>query len=216
MNQLRGLFPNAGVSNLSLWTYGVPIVSKPELIVVGGANGSGKTTFALEYSQKTSVPYLGADELARQMAPHNLASVQVAAGRQFLELLRQAINRRQSIIVETTLSGRAFRNWMLLAQDSGYSISLFYLYVDSPDLCILRVSERVRKGGHDVPVVDIRRRFNRSLTNFWNIYRELSDNWVLVYNEENGFEDVAIGSKGTSSVRNQELFQQFLQHMLDE
>jgi predicted ABC-type ATPase len=190
-----------------------PIVNKPELIVVGGANGSGKTTFALEYAHHAQIPYLGADELARQIAPDNLAAAQLEAGRQFFDILERVIDQRQSIIVETTLSGRGFQNWMRLAQNSGYSITLFYLYVDSPELCILRVSERVRKGGHHVPASDIRRRFNRSLTNFWNIYRQMADNWVLVYNEESSFVDVAIGSKAMSSVRSQKLFQQFLQQV---
>ena len=40
---------------------------KPELIIVGGPNGVGKTTIALEYSAHFKVPYLGADVIAKKL-----------------------------------------------------------------------------------------------------------------------------------------------------
>jgi hypothetical protein len=38
-------------------------------------------------------------------------------------------------------------------------------------MCVERVHERVLKGGHSVPEADIRRRFLRSVANFWWLYR---------------------------------------------
>ena len=35
------------------------------------------------------------------------------------------------------------------------------------------------KGGHDVPVVDVRRRFGRSVQNFLKVYRPLFDSWTV-------------------------------------
>jgi len=54
--------------------------------------------------------------------------------------------------------------------------------------------------------VDVRRRFSRSLTNFWNIYRQIADEWILVYNSGNDFVDVALGVGDATSVRDEELF----------
>jgi len=39
----------------------------------------------------------------------------------------------------------------------------------------LRVAERVAKGGHDVPVDDIRRRFSKSLANLLELYAPAVD-----------------------------------------
>ena len=39
--------------------------------------------------------------------------------------------------------------------------------------------ERVKKGGHPVPVKDIRRRFARGRANFTTIYAPLADWWTL-------------------------------------
>ena len=37
-------------------------------------------------------------------------------------------------------------------------------------------------GGHDVPAVDVRRRFDRSIRNFLVQYRPLADSWNLYDN----------------------------------
>ena len=81
--------------------------------------------------------------------------------------------------------------------------------MDSADTCVDRVNERVQAGGHDVPETDIRRRFARSIDNFWNLYRPLADHWLLIYNSSNQPQDVAIGNATDVSIRDAELFSQF-------
>jgi predicted ABC-type ATPase len=54
---------------------------------------------------------------------------------------------------------------------------LIFLYLPSPEAAIARVAERVRAGGHDVPVETIRRRFMAGLRNFFHLYRPLTDWW---------------------------------------
>lgn len=44
------------------------------------------------------------------------------------------------------------------------------------------IKVRVLNGGHDIPHDDIVRRFYRSKENFWNIYKDLVDEWNLFYN----------------------------------
>jgi predicted ABC-type ATPase len=46
-------------------------------------------------------------------------------------------------------------------------------------LSIRRVKERVRKGGHDVPLPDLKRRFIPSLQNFFRLYLPLADTTAL-------------------------------------
>jgi predicted ABC-type ATPase len=45
-----------------------------------------------------------------------------------------------------------------------------------------RIRERVLKGGHDVPEAVVRRRFDRSLRNFFHEYQPLVDSWYLFDN----------------------------------
>jgi predicted ABC-type ATPase len=52
---------------------------------------------------------------------------------------------------------------------------MFYLWIPGPELALLRVRERVRQGGHNVPAAAVRRRFGRTLHNLFHLYRPLLD-----------------------------------------
>jgi predicted ABC-type ATPase len=67
-------------------------------------------------------------------------------------------------------------------QTQGYLFHLLYLWLHSADLAVQRVAERVRQGGHDVPEAIVRRRYARSLGNFFNIYRPIADSWLMLDN----------------------------------
>jgi predicted ABC-type ATPase len=62
---------------------------------------------------------------------------------------------------------------------TGYAVRLLYLWLPNADLAVARVRVRVRHGGHDVPEDVIRRRFERSLHNFWFLYRPLATTWQV-------------------------------------
>lgn len=186
------------------------MASSPELKIVGGANGSGKTTYALEYASQCNISYLGADEIAKRLSPNNVAAAQVEAGRIFLHELKNRISGSESFVVETTLSGLGLRRSIKVARRNGFSLSIVYLYLDSPEVCIARISERVLKGGHHVPDADVRRRFHRSISNFWHIYRSMADNWVLLYNSGDRLQDVALGSDELVTVHDSHEFRRFL------
>ena len=181
------------------------------LYVVAGPNGAGKTTYAEASQLRHSSVYLSADQIAAQLSPDNPAARRVAAGRQFLTSLNARLAGSENLLIETTLSGRSFRRTLQRAGEHGFETTLILVYLDCADTCVARVKERVRKGGHDVPEVDVRRRFPRSLTNFWNMYRQIADDWILVYNSGNDFVNVAVGAGDDTSIRDEALFSQFLQ-----
>jgi predicted ABC-type ATPase len=55
------------------------------LSIVAGANGSGKTTFALSYATFRSIVFVNADEIAKSLNPGNMEQEKFRAGKIFLE-----------------------------------------------------------------------------------------------------------------------------------
>src|SRR5262249_179297 len=154
---------------------------QPELFVIGGPNGSGKTTLALQYSKLAGLPYLSADFIAEQLAPGNPLAAAIRAGRLLSKQLAEAITRRESPVLESTLAGLWLGQPIQGAISAGYRITVIYVFLSAPGACSARIRERVAKGGHDVPPADVQRRFNRSLHNFWNVYRGMAAEWMLFY-----------------------------------
>jgi hypothetical protein len=61
-----------------------------------------------------------------------------------------------------------------------------------------------------VPIEDIRRRFSRSLANFWHIYREIADYWYVVYNSSGELKWIASGEPDATLVHEPPEYLQFL------
>lgn len=182
---------------------------QPRLIVIGGANGSGKTTLAREYISVENLPYLGADQIAYDLNPADVESVAIEAGRLFIQRIADSIENHQSFIVESTLSGLSLRKWILKARDAGYLINVIFVYLDSPEVCIQRVSVRVAKGGHHVPDEDIIRRWTRSNHNFWYSYKDLANDWSLFNNGDSGIIQIAASGDTGFTVMDGERFERW-------
>ena len=182
-----------------------------EALIVAGPNGAGKTTFAEEYVAEHPRPFLSADAIAQRLRPARPAQAWLQAGRAFFAELDALIRSGESFVVESTLAGLGYGRILERLKEVGYTVTIAFLFLESPASCVARVEERVRKGGHDVPRDDIVRRFHRSKRNFWNVYRHMADFWILVYNASEGFQDVATGEGAQYEVGDEVLFQQFMQ-----
>jgi predicted ABC-type ATPase len=184
-------------------------MEEPTLIIIGGANGSGKTTLAKEIIPNEQFPYLGADEIAFKLNPSEPLQAAVQAGRIFNQTLKENIEQKKSLIVESTLSGISLTKHLRKAKSFGYVLRILFVYLDSPTLCVKRVEARVAKGGHYVHAEDIERRFYRSNNNFWNIYKDLADEWSLFFNAGSKIIQVAGGDQDGLVIFDQEKFEQW-------
>ena len=116
-----------------------------KLYIIAGCNGAGKTT-----ASYTVLPeilecreFVNADEIAKGLSPFNPSSVAIEAGRLMLKRIGELLSAGVSFSVETTLSTRSYINLIQQAQNQGYSVSLIYFWLNSPELAIERVKHRV-------------------------------------------------------------------------
>ncbi len=132
----------------------------PDLLVVAGPNGSGKSTLTRNI-WLSHFDIIDPDAIARAISS---ASVTEAA-RYALKRRQAALNANRPHLLETTLSGSGVLRHMKAARKAGFCIELHYVCLDSPNLSVHRIRNRVNFGGHDVPEADVRRRYKRSQDN---------------------------------------------------
>ncbi|MBI3524195.1 MAG: zeta toxin family protein [Betaproteobacteria bacterium] len=158
--------------------------AKPRIIIIAGPNGAGKTTFAREFlPNEAGCPiFVNADLIAAGLAPFAPDAAAVRAGRLMLEEMARHFAARVSFAFETTLSGRGYLRWIRKWQNAGYCVELIFLQLDSAEEAIARVGQRIKQGGHDVPVEVIRRRFVAGKKNFALRYALAVDFWALYDN----------------------------------
>jgi predicted ABC-type ATPase len=79
----------------------------------------------------------------------------------------------ETFAFETTLATKSYKNLLLKAKADGYRIRLIFFSLRNSDLAISRVKSRVSEGGHNIEPDVIKRRFERGLFNFFNIYSKI-------------------------------------------
>lgn len=156
-------------------------VDKPNVYVIAGPNGSGKTTFAKEYLPKFAkcLEFLNADLIAAGLSPFAPERENVRAGRILLTRIRELSQAGIDFGFETTLAGRNHAKQLYRMKSLGYRIVLIFLWLPDANLAVNRVASRVLQGGHNIPEVDIRRRFDSGLRIFFDLYQALADDWLL-------------------------------------
>ncbi len=159
----------------------------PIVYVIGGANGSGKTTTSLVLLPRrlNVIEFVNADAIAAGISPLNPESMAIQAGRIMLERLDLLSTSGANFAFETTLASRTFAPFLRKCKEErGYAIALIYFWLRSPELAIERVSMRVAAGGHSIPEDVVRRRYERGRLNLTSLYLPLVDEWMIFDNSE--------------------------------
>ena len=147
----------------------------PRAIFIAGPNGAGKTTFAREFlpAEAQCPVFVNADLIAAGLSPFAPELAAIKAGRIMLAEIDDHVAHGRSFALETTLSGWAYASKLLRWRSLGYHVSLYFLRLPSAEMAMERVRLRVSQGGHNIPDVVVRRRFDAGLTRFEKTYKPI-------------------------------------------
>lgn len=183
----------------------------PKVVVIAGPNGAGKTTVAEDIVGRVfGIPeFVNADVIAQGLSGFSPDAVAVRAGRIMLGRLKELAAAGQDFAFETTLASRSFAPMLRSWQAHGYECQLVFVWLSNPLLAEERVRGRVARGGHDIPTPVIRRRYERSLRNLFNLYLPIVDGWRLLDNSGPGAATLiaAKGVGGTVEIVEMEIWE---------
>ena len=141
---------------------------RPEMIVIAGPNGSGKTSVTqkfLHHEWAEGTLYINPDEVANEVfGDWNSAEAVMKAARYCTELREKCLKERKSFVFETVMSSDEKVDFIFKAKQAGFFIRLFYISTSHPSINASRIANRVMKGGHDVPITKIISRYYKSIT----------------------------------------------------
>ena len=170
----------------------------PNLYVIAGCNGAGKTTasFTVLPEMLNCHEFVNTDEIAKGISPFQPGNVLFGAGKIMLERIKDLIRKKSDFAFETTLAAKSFVKTIIKAREAGYFTTLVFFWLNQPELAIERVRTRVLQGGHDVGTETIIRRYHAGLKNFFYLYTPICDYWLFVDNSSNPFRLIAEGKQG--------------------
>ncbi len=141
----------------------------PELIIIAGPDGSGKTTITtqfLHHEWSEGILYINPDIIAQEKFGDWNSTEAVLKAAQYCESLREnCLLEKRSFVFETVFSAKDKIDFILRAKAAGFFIRLFFIATSSPTINASRIANRVMEGGHDVAISKIISRYQKSIIN---------------------------------------------------
>lgn len=134
-----------------------------QLWLLAGGNGAGKTTFYRTRLKTLGVPFVNADEIAKELFPDASEKNSYFAAQIAEETRNKLLQEGRNFCFETVFSHSSKVDFVANAKALGYQILLVFIHLESTSLNKARVSQRTEEGGHDVPDDKIEKRIPRLL-----------------------------------------------------
>lgn len=154
--------------------------------IVAGVNGAGKSS--LTGVLRTEITNLGKIVDVDKMIVKCGGNI-IEGGKKSIELIDDCLEKEICFTQETTLSGHRILNTVKKAIEKGYYIRLYYVGLNTVEESLARIENRVKKGGHNIPDSDVKRRFGKRFEDLAIVLQYCDE--ATFYDNENGFVAVA-------------------------
>ncbi len=164
---------------------------KPELVVIAGPNGSGKTSITeqlLIHTWTKDCEYISPDLIAQnEFGDWNSPEASLKAARKAEGLREICLREKKNHAFETVFSARDKVEYLCRAKAVGFFIRFFFICTDKPEINIARVATRMREGGHSVPMDKITSRYAKSIAQGASVVSLVDRAYIY----DNSIEDVS-------------------------
>jgi predicted ABC-type ATPase len=152
---------------------------KPDVYVLAGPNGAGKSSVIGAGLTEQGLAFFNPDDAAKRVLIAHPELTKEGANslgwREGQRLLQDAVDRKERFAFETTLGGRTATGRLESCLDRGGELRMWFIGLESAELCLERIRARVDAGGHDIPEADVRRRFDSGRENLIRLLPKLTD-----------------------------------------
>lgn len=149
------------------------------ITVIAGVNGAGKSSIFGSAIRLQGSEYFNPDEVARMIMDDNpsagIDDANSLAWKLGFDLLTEAIDNDTDYTFETTLGGNSVFQKLNYACGKGVDVRIMFCGLESVELHIARVAERVANGGHNIPEDKIRQRYTDSVTNIAALAKQCTE-----------------------------------------
>ena len=154
--------------------------------IVAGVNGCGKSS--LTGVLRTEIDNLGkiidVDKITVSCSGNVLDG-----GKKAVALIGDCLEKEICFTLETTLSERKMLDTIKRAIAKDYYIRLYYVGLDTVDESLLRIANRVKKGGHNIETEAVSRQFGKRFEDLLAVLPYCNE--ATFYDNDNGFVTVA-------------------------
>jgi predicted ABC-type ATPase len=154
--------------------------------IIAGVNGCGKSS--LTGVLKTEIGHLGkivdVDKITAACGGNALEG-----DKQAVKLIDECLEKEICFTQETTLSGKKTLDTIKRAIEKDYHIRLYYVGLDTLEESLLRIDNRVKKGGHHIAPEAVARRFAKRFDDLLMVLPYCDE--ATFYDNDNGFVPVA-------------------------
>ena len=154
--------------------------------IVAGVNGCGKSS--LTGVLRTEIDNLGkiidVDKITASCGGDLLEG-----GKKAVALIEDCLEKEICFTQETTLSGRKTLDTVKRAAAKDYYVRLYYVGLDTLEESLLRIENRVKKGGHNIRTETVANRFAKRFEDLLAVLPYCNE--ATFYDNDNGFVTVA-------------------------
>lgn len=150
-----------------------------QLWLLVGGNGAGKSTFYRTQLKPLGMPFVNADDIARDVFPQAPEEHSYEAAKIAENLRNSLLEQGKNFCFETVFSHPSKIDFVAKAKALGYQVVMVFVHLEQSSLNKARVHQRIETGGHAVPEEKIETRIPRTVDNVLNALPLCDDVWVL-------------------------------------